>query len=103
MCIDYCRAKAAEKAQERRHAVLAAMGGECVRCGFDDWRALQIDHVNSGGTAEHQALGNGTTRFYAKVLANPDDYQLLCANCNTIKKWETPQERSGPKRLAVAA
>ena len=23
-----------------------ALGGRCARCGFDDVRALQIDHVN---------------------------------------------------------
>ena len=26
--------------------------------------------------------------FYQKVIANPDSYQLLCANCNVIKRVE---------------
>jgi hypothetical protein len=75
----------------RRAAVLDLLGCQCVRCGFDDVRALQIDHVNGGGTAEYKLLGNQSAKFYQRVLEHPDDYQVLCANCNWIKKHENKE------------
>lgn len=86
----YCRPCKNEitktNALARRKKVLDVMGGKCVRCGFDDWRALQIDHVNGGGSAEFKS--NGSRAAYKKAAAGDPDYQLLCANCNWIKRYE---------------
>src|SRR5689334_14993068 len=35
---------------ELREALFALLGRKCARCGFDDIRALQIDHVDGKGT-----------------------------------------------------
>jgi hypothetical protein len=69
-----------------RASVIAEMGGCCVRCGFSDVRALQIDHVYGGGRRELRQLT--TAQFYVRLRQVPGDYQLLCANCNAIKKVE---------------
>lgn len=66
--------------------MLEKLGGVCARCGFSDPRALQLDHVNGGGVKEARALG--TFRMYRKAVRDPTGYQLLCANCNSIKRWE---------------
>lgn len=68
------------------------MGGRCVRCGFSDIRALQVDHVNGHGRRE---LATVTSRnaYYKTVLAHPERYQLLCANCNWIKRAENAEHR----------
>lgn len=76
--------------QKRRKDVLEKMGGKCVRCGFSDFRALQIDHINGGGTKERK---KGLYWIHKKIMAMSEDeiskeYQLLCANCNWIKKFE---------------
>ncbi len=71
---------------ELRNRVIEMLGARCVRCGFTDRRALQIDHPDGGGTAEYRELGNG--RVYRNVLCDPSRYQLLCANCNWIKRAE---------------
>lgn len=98
LCI-YHNKKAEKRSRDKRRIIfLAAMGGKCEQCGFDDPRALQTDHINGGGTAEQRIMGNATARFYAKVLANRSDYQLLCANCNTIKKIEM-KEATGPRHI----
>lgn len=77
---------AAEYAQRVRHEAKVFLGGKCVRCGFDDFRALQIDHIDGGGTKELRKLGSpGVAR---KVLRGEPGYQLLCANCNWIKRVE---------------
>ena len=40
--------------REKRLLVLSKLGGKCCRCGFDDPRALQIDHVNGDGYKERE-------------------------------------------------
>jgi hypothetical protein len=92
-CIAHTKERAAQEYLERRFEVLTRMGSSCIQCGFDDWRALQIDHIHGGGTAEFKILHPGSRAYFAKVLANPNDYQLLCANCNTIKKIENGEVR----------
>jgi hypothetical protein len=78
-----------------KEKTLARYGTSCAVCGFDDTRALQIDHVNGGGNAERIAAG-GSIRFagwnfyqWLKVNGYPDGYQTLCANCNMIKHEES--------------
>ena len=71
---------------ELRKKVLMFLGGKCKRCGFEDVRALQIDHVNGGGAKEIRRLG--ATSMYRRVFRHPEEYQLLCANCNWIKREE---------------
>lgn len=77
--------------------MLNRYGRVCVVCGFDDIRALQIDHVNGNGNAERIAIG-GTVRFsgwnfyqYLKKSGYPDGYQTLCANHNMIKYEESKE------------
>lgn len=63
------------------------LGEKCHHCGFDDERALQIDHVNGGGAEERRKFGSsGLSR---RVLSDQAGrYQLLCANCNWIKRQQ---------------
>jgi hypothetical protein len=74
--------------EERRKELIALYGGQCIRCGFDDWRALQIDHVNGGGRNEFRQ--SQPAKYYQRIADNvgTGEYQLLCANCNQIKKYE---------------
>lgn len=58
----------------------------CNCCGFSDERALQIDHINGNGHKEREEFGY--VGLQKRVLANPKEYQLLCANCNWIKRAE---------------
>lgn len=88
------------KKQERKRLKLDVVlayspSGNCQKCGFNDLRALQIDHINNDGAEERRRLFGsrlfaGTT-FYRWVRRNnyPTGYQVLCANCNTIKFQET--------------
>ena len=63
----------------------------CLRCGYNDIRALNIDHVNGGGKNDRKShKRHGGYSFYLKLrkLGYPSGYQTLCANCNLIKKIE---------------
>ena len=79
---------------ELKFKIFSLLENRCTICGFSDWRALQVDHVNGGGNKERKANNNNnnTWGFYKRILeeieAGSKDYQLLCANCNWIKKWE---------------
>jgi hypothetical protein len=69
----------------------------CVHCGFSDARALSIDHINGGGTKHRiEVLGanRGGTKFYEWLIRNtyPTGFQVLCMNCQFIKKSENKED-----------
>ena len=82
---------------EDRKKVVQLLGGRCQSpdCkwvnedgsrGCADVRCLQVDHRHGGGN-EHRRKAGGT--MYSQMLRDPDlkeKYQLLCANCNWIKR-----------------
>ena len=76
--------------REARLEVVRLLGGVCVKCGFDDTRALQIDHVNGGGGQERRKVSNQKmyTLILEEVKQGSSKYQILCANCNWIKRHE---------------
>lgn len=79
----------------QRQRIIDALGGKCVRCGFSDVRALQIDHVNGNGAKERRQFKHYTScriMIYQKILNGSKEYQLLCANCNWIKRFEEGED-----------
>src|SRR5208282_113856 len=77
------------KSYMTREECLTLLGGRCKRCGFSDYRALQIDHVYGGGSNDTDIK---TSNFYKIVVQNiGKKYQLLCANCNWIKRCENKE------------
>lgn len=84
-----------EKNQAVRMKVIEALGGKCVRCGFCDWRALQVDHIDNDGCLDSPSR----KRNYATLQIVESDLnkekkrlQLLCANCHSIKRHEKLEE-----------
>lgn len=84
--------------------------------GCTDIRALQIDHVGGGGSMELRS-GHGvglahlyrvrTDLKYSALAGTPSSYQLLCANCNWIKRHANGEARGAdqhkrPARLRLA-
>ena len=93
----------------KRAQALTHLGARCSNphCGWTnadgsigctDARCLQIDHVKGDGAKKrHGGEGNGVVS-YRKVLKTVpgEEYQLLCANCNWIKRevnGELPRAR----------
>jgi hypothetical protein len=75
--------------KERRDRIIKYLGGKCVRCGFNDNRALQVDHINGGGLKERRDTPHFcNAKFENMIYSDTHKYQLLCANCNNIKKYE---------------
>lgn len=78
-----------ERLRRERNTAVETLGGECVSCGFSDKRALQIDHINGGGSKERKTRafkGSFHSHVIKSFLKGEEKYQLLCANCNWIKR-----------------
>lgn len=76
--------------EKARADLIEALGGECAICGFYDARALTIDHVHDDGKSERILFKFdyvAMRRHMARTVRS-GRYQVLCANCNTIKQWE---------------
>lgn len=74
--------------RQLRDQVFAGYGNKCVKCGFDDKRALQLDHVHGDGREDRKQHKRATLLRRIIKAGFPARYQLLCANCNTIKMYE---------------
>jgi serine/threonine protein phosphatase PrpC len=71
----------------------------CVRCGFDDIRALTIDHINGNGSEHRKSTDKNKiqgSHIYEWLVKNnyPKGYQTLCANCQFIKRTENNECQS---------
>jgi len=77
-----------------RKMLFDILGHECVKCGFKDKRALQFDHIEGKGRKDHYKYGGGMVRYYAKrPLTAIKTLQVLCANCNYIKRIENNETK----------
>jgi len=78
--------------REIRLKLLRHLGDGCVFCGYDkNELTLQIDHIDGSGASDKRRFkGNATA--YGYYLNHPemakDRLQILCANCNAIKRFE---------------
>jgi hypothetical protein len=72
-----------------RIELLTFLGGFCRTCSYSaDWRALQIDHVNGDGFEDpnRRLKPDVMLKFLKEHPEQMGRYQLLCANCNIIKR-----------------
>lgn len=78
-----------------RTQILGVLGNKCVVCGNVDSRVLQIDHIHGGGKAEYERCHWRLDKFiyHLPIVTIIANYQLLCANCNWIKRYELQEDR----------
>jgi len=90
-----------------RLKIILALGDKCNRCGFTDLRALQIDHVYGFGVYQIRTFKGSRWNYYKKILEEINkgskEYQILCANCNWIKRYENQEyKKVGKKDYALS-
>ena len=65
---------------------------KCARCGCDDTRFLEINHIKGGGNKEHKKLGKKVTRNMILLIHHKkrsvEDLNLLCRICNALDHLE---------------
>jgi hypothetical protein len=76
----------------------------CANCGFADFRALSIDHVQGGGTAHLREISKGRADgyyllFWLKRNNYPSGFQILCMNCQWIKRKTNGEESRQSKNV----
>lgn len=80
---------------------------KCSFCGIDDIRVLSIDHVNGKGAAHRKKIKRSSgSAFYHWLVVNgyPLGYQVLCMNCQWIKRFnrnENMSVRKVPSQLTL--
>jgi len=84
-----------ERLREKKLWTIEYFGGKCAICGFKDWRALQFDHKYGDGTNDRRLVRQNALGYYDYIRKNSNKFDLLCANCNCIKRFEG---KSIPKR-----
>jgi hypothetical protein len=60
---------------------------ECVNCGCNDLRILEINHINGGGGKDYKKHKNKPELIYYAILRGErktDDLNLLCRVCNAL-------------------
>lgn len=83
-----------EKDKERKIVCFVHYSGnppKCACCGEIEFRFLELDHINGGGNKEREKLFGGHfggSTFYRWLVKHnfPEGYQVLCANCNNVKR-----------------
>jgi hypothetical protein len=66
----------------------------CGYCGYDDMRALTIDHIDGTGSEHRRQIktkGGGDFFLWLKRNNFPDGFQVLCMCCNFIKRIENKE------------
>lgn len=69
---------------KERELILNAYGRKCAECGIDNVLVLDLDHKFGNGAQHRKAVGSW--RVYTDVIKRgfPDDFRLLCKNCNWL-------------------
>jgi hypothetical protein len=76
-----------------RDKVFKLLGNKCVNpfniehsdIFLTDVRCLQVDHIHGGGYKQRKQMT--TKQYFEYILEHPNEFQLLCANCNQIKRY----------------
>ena len=74
-----------------KEEAITVYGGMCINCGASDYRILCFDHVYDDGNLRRKKCSYeraGGAKFAAKLKREgwPDYIQLLCFNCNHLKR-----------------
>ena len=88
----YSKSYARERTKNLRYQVLSHYSKSeqpyCIKCGFNDIRALNLDHINNDGAQERKLRKAQTLLLYLISNNYPNGYQVLCSNCNQIKEMD---------------
>lgn len=81
---------------EMRKKIVAGYGGKCVCCGESEWKFLTLDHPKGDGQVDRAKYRNSIDQIYGYVirLNFPPDYQLLCMNCNWVRRYDVCPHQS---------
>jgi len=68
--------------------IMVALGGKCAVCGNDDFRCLDIHHIDPALKTRPKDGIYIMSRRLKDWDANKGNLELLCANCHRLHTWE---------------
>jgi len=87
-----------------RQKVIEFFGAKCMnpKClvpnGCSDIRCLQIDHIQMCGQKDRIPIPSLYIHILNNKITAKQEYQLLCANCNWIKRHEKNENKGCIKK-----
>jgi hypothetical protein len=78
-----------DRYQKARKEIFELYNNECSNCHHKDIRVLQLDHKNRdkyGSRLNNRRIGLNLCRSILNGTYPKEDFQLLCANCNWLKR-----------------
>jgi len=83
---EVCQTRNQKSRVKLRNEVLIAYGSKCVCCGETELKFLAIDHINGNGNQHRKEVcPNGSLYAWIRKNNYPNDFQILCHNCNQSK------------------
>ena len=83
-----------EYRQSYKRKVLTHYGNgklACTKCGYNDIRALSIDHINGKGSEHRDSIKHANVYVWLVKNGYPEGYQTLCMRCQWIKRDENKE------------
>ena len=74
--------------RRRKLELVKLLGNKCIKCGIDDIRVLDIDHIDPSLKVRPKNLHYPLNRRLKEWYDNISNLQLLCANCHRIHTWK---------------
>jgi hypothetical protein len=98
---EICRDKLKQRFQIVKMKVYEHYGVRCNCCGESEVAFLTIDHVNNDGAKHRKEMCADGYSIYAYIIRKnfPDDFQVLCRNCN----WGKHSRKVCPHKLKQEA
>ena len=83
--------------RKKREFAISLLGDSCFACGFDDLRALHIDHLTpvlrqSRPDTKHKDSAAEIIAVHKSGEDVKNHFQLLCANCHWIRTYHEEKQ-----------
>lgn len=72
----------------------------CGHCNFKNPLALSVDHIGGGGNKHNKKIHNNLQLWLYRNKF-PEGYQILCMNCQFIKKIEVDKPSPVDEKFAI--
>jgi ribosomal protein L37E len=93
----HCR----ESQRRLKHSLYNVYGHKCALCGFEDKRALTLDHIKNNGAQERAEFGERGVYRRALKPENYLEYRILCMNCQFIARHQAGRQNQHKRSVLL--
>lgn len=72
-----------EYRNKKRIEAIEKLGGKCVYCGCNEYKALEINHIKGGGSKEH----NDGRKIVLDIIYERIDIKEVELTCRVCNNW----------------